>query len=409
MNATPQKAILIGVGGGVAAYKTVAAVSALRKAGLDVRVAMTESARAFVGPLTFAAVSGHPVLEQIMPQPGHQTLEDIYPHLYPATGADVFLLAPATANQMANIAMGKGDDIVCCSALSLPPGCRKIFAPAMNVEMWNNPAVQRNVRQLEADGWLRLGPDAGHLACGMQGAGRMVEPDRLVAAVQSALVESKTWADKKVLILSGPTREHLDPIRYLGNPSSGKMGKQLAEAALQRGAHVQFVSGPVHESQLPVHGNCQVHRITSAEEMLKTAEGLIQYTDFIFYVAAVADYRPAVRSSEKLPKQEGSFTLELVNTPDIAATLCAHKKPGQTAIGFALQTHDGAAYATEKLERKNLDGIILNYPDSLNSENGRFTMISRNAPAQDWGSVSKSECARRIMDTAETLHHPEKI
>ena len=396
--------ILVGISGGVAAYKAVEVVSALRKQGHEVHVAMTQAATRFVTPLTFAAVSGRRVLDKLWPDTSEGELEDIYPHLYPATEADVFILLPATADMISQLVHGAGKDVVSTSALSLPTNCQRFFAPAMNVEMWEQTVVQNNVAELERLGWQRIGPESGHLACGTEGYGRMSESEEILHTLSSHLKKRHALSQTNVLILSGPTREHFDPIRFIGNPSSGKMGKALAEVASHYGASVDFVSGPVPQENLPTGSRLNIHHVTSASDMLACAEGLFDQADVILYVAAVADYTPVTVHDKKMPKQRGSITLEFTNTPDIAATLCARKRPDQIAIGFALQTHDGEKEATGKLERKNLDAIILNYVDALGAENGTYHFLSSlngKEGFQEWGQLDKRSCARRILDAVE--------
>ena len=247
---TTPRTVLVGVTGGVAAYKAVEIVSALRKEGHEVTVAMTEAAQRFVTPLTFAAVSGRPVLTHPVPQDDADTVEETYPHLYPATRADVFVVVPCTANTLAKLAHGMGDDIVSCSALSLPATCARMVCPAMNLEMWNQPVVQENLDTLERRGWVRIGPEAGHLACGMSGPGRLARPRDILQVVRQHLSGFPALDGRRVLILSGPTREHIDPIRFIGNPSSGKMGRALAEAAAAAGAEVDFVTGLVSDDEI---------------------------------------------------------------------------------------------------------------------------------------------------------------
>lgn len=395
----PLFTALAAICGGVAAYKAVEVVSRLRKAGAEIHVAMSDAAREFVTPLTFGAVSGQPVLTTLFPNQDQASGEARYPHLYPATRANLFLVMPATADIIAKLAQGLGSDLVSTCALSLPPTCHRVFCPSMNVDMWHQPVVQENVRLLEERGWIRVGPDAGLLACGAEGAGRMSEPAEIIEIALGLLARAQRLSGRRLLILSGPTREHLDPVRFIGNPSSGKMGKALAEEALANGAEVDFVTGPVADELLPRGPRLTVRRVVSAEQMLQAARSVQPRADLVIYAAAVADYRPAEVQDQKLPKEAGERVLRLVSTPDIAATLNADRRPGQVCIGFALQTHDGAARAAEKLRAKNLDGIVLNGPEALGGEGGRYTFITRDSSA-DWGPLSKRACARRIVDEA---------
>lgn len=391
---------LVGVCGGIAAYKVVDIVSRLRKAGHEVHVVMSDAAREFVTPLTFAAVSGHPAITSLFPREPQASGEAAYPHLYPATRADLFVLAPATADMMARIVHGLGNDLVSTCVLSLPAVCRRVFCPAMNVEMWNQPVVQQNVGLLESRGWTRVGPDTGALACGMEGAGRMSEPAEIVARLLDIEAAGRRLAGRRVLVVSGPTREHLDPVRFIGNPSSGRMGRALAEEALAAGAEVDFVTGPVAGDQVPRGARLRVYHVVSADDMLKAARRVYAAADIVIYAAAVADYKPAVRHEHKLPKQEGERTLQLVATPDVAATLNARRKPGQVTIGFALQTDDGVAKAQEKLRRKHLDGIVLNALDALGGEAGTYTYIAAGGTPAVWGPLDKRVCAQRILAEA---------
>jgi len=395
--------ILVAVCGGIAAYKAVDLVSRLRKAGHTVHVVMSDAAREFVTPLTFAAISGQPVLASLFPREPQSAGEGAYPHLYPATRADVFIVVPATADMMARLAQGLGSDIVSTCALSLPATCRRLFCPAMNVEMWRQPVVQENVRALEAHGWLRIGPESGALACGMEGEGRLSEPSAIADRLQELLAGARRLAGRRVLIISGPTREHIDPVRFIGNPSTGRMGKALAEEALAAGATVEFVTGPVAREQLPAGERLRVHPVVSAADMLKAARKLYDRADLIVYAAAVADYRPVEYHAQKLPKVAGPLTLHLEATPDVAATLNARKKPGQVAIGFALQTDDGVAKAREKLKRKHLDGIVLNSLDALGGEDGTYTFLNVSGTPAAWGQISKRACANRILEAAAAV------
>lgn len=397
--------ILVGVSGGIAAYKSVDVVSRLKKTGANVHVLMTSAAKKFVAPLTFEAVSGNRVLSSVFPDTSMDHPEHAYPHLYPATSADAFILAPATADIIARLAAGLGNDAVTTSALSLPRGCKKYFAPAMNVEMWNQPVVQENVTRLEKLGWTRIGPDSGDLACGMVGEGRMSEPAVIVEQVTlekgSAAPKSKKLSGRRVLILSGPTCEHIDPIRFISNASSGKMGRALAEAAGGLGADVTFLTGPVPGENLPVGKNITIEKVCSADNLLRAGEQHFDASDVIVYAAAVADYRPASYTEEKLPKQKGTMTLELESTPDVAATLNQNKRSDQVAIGFALQTHDGEKRAVEKMRTKKFDGIVLNSPDALGGNDGSYTFFDAGSEDADaWGKLAKTVCAQRIFDFA---------
>ena len=397
-NPAEQRTILVAVCGGIAAYKTVEVVSRLRQAGHDVHVVMSKAACEFVTPLTFAAVSGQRVLTAAFPDAERMSGDDLYPHLYPSTRADVFILMPATADMIGRIAQGRGDDMVEMCALSLPTSCRRYFCPAMNMEMWRQPVVQDGVRQLEDWNWIRLGPATGALACGTEGPGRMVEPETVLQRVQAGLADAESLRGRHVLILSGPTREHLDPVRYLGNASSGRMGRALAEEAADRGATVTLVTGPVHDAHLPCRKGITIVRVVSAEDMLAAARAPFQSAAATVFAAAVADYRPAQTSPDKQGKPAGDFALSLTATPDVAATLSTEKRAGQITIGFALQTGDGLDAARAKLQRKNLDAIALNHPEAMDAEAGTYTWLVPGLPDAPWGQLDKPACARRILD-----------
>jgi len=389
-----MKTVLVGICGGIAAYKALDVVSGLAEQGHRVRVIMTEAARHFMEPAAFAAASSAPVLTTLW-QEGEG--EDKFPHLYPSTRADLCIILPATANSLAKIAHGIGDDLLSTACLSLPTACEKVFCPAMNVEMWRNPAVQNNVRILESRGWLRLGPEDGHLACGMTGPGRLREPADILKNLAPLLRETKPLTGKTVLILSGPTREYFDPVRYIGNASSGLMGKALAEEAVRRGAAVRFISGPVSSENLP--GGVDLKRVTSAEEMLSAAREALPGIDAVIFAAAVADYRASNYSPQKRAKTGADLQLDLTPNPDIAATLCRDRPHPFQAVGFALQSHDGETYARKKLAAKHLDAIILNAPDSMGAESGSFSCLVNGQEAfTSWGRIPKHAAAKKILD-----------
>ncbi|WFB34609.1 bifunctional phosphopantothenoylcysteine decarboxylase/phosphopantothenate--cysteine ligase CoaBC [Kiritimatiellota bacterium B12222] len=391
------KNILVGVSGGIAAYKALDVVSTLRKQGHNVQVVMTKAATHFVQPLSFAAVSGHPVLHTLWPEKA-RTLKEEYPHLYPATETDLFLLLPATANTLAKIAGGFGSDLLSTCCLSLPATCTKIFCPSMNVEMWHNEQVQENAQKLKSKGWVQLGPENGHLACGMTGEGRLASVDTILTEVASQLSEHQPLAGQRLLILSGPTHEHLDPVRYIGNPSSGQMGKALALEAQRLGAEVSFISGPVPPEHLPQNPKITLHAVVSALDMLETARTQLPHVNAIIYVAAVSDYRPETTLDEKMAKQDHAFELRLVPNPDIAATLNQEKPAHIFSIGFALQTHEGEKQAIQKLNAKALDGIVLNYADSMGSTSGNFSYLAKGQTHfEPWGALDKQAAAHNII------------
>lgn len=361
---------------------------------------MTPAAEKFVQPLTFAAVSGQRVFTHLFPKADEAEGDAVYPHLYPATNADFFVVMPATANTLSRLVQGVGDDPVTCSALSLPPQCRRLFCPAMNVEMWAQPVVQAHAQQLVARGWVALGPEQGTLACGMEGAGRMVEPETVRAYIETVWGARQQMQGQRVLICSGPTREYLDPVRYLSNASSGRMGQALAETAADRGAKVHFVTGPVASAAWPRRAGIEIVHVTSAREMEAAAQAAFDSVDYAICVAAVADYRPRQRQDTKPPKLAAPWELELVANPDIAAGLGKRKRLNQRVIGFALQTGDGRDEARVKLNAKGLDAIVLNHPEALNAEEGTYTWLTANQETP-WGSLTKPVCAAHIWDALQ--------
>lgn len=397
---TQPPVVLAGICGGIAAYKAAEVVSACVRLDMEIHVAMTPSAQKLVTPATFAALSRRRVLTAIFHDTSAAEGPALYSHLYPSTQADLFLLLPATANMIAKIAAGLADDVVSASVLALPETCRRLFCPAMNTHMWRNPVTQGNVRRLESMGWIRIGPAEGALACGAQGEGRMSEPADIVAAVQSALTP-KSWADRRILILSGPTREYLDPVRFISNRSSGRMGRALALEAAARGAHVEFITGPISAEQEPRHPRVTVRRVVSAADLLAEARLRQAGCHAIIHAAAVADYRPRSVSAQKTAKTEGDATLEIESTPDVAAALARERAPGQVAVGFAMESDDARRKAEDKRVKKKFDLIVLNSPGSMDADTAEFSLLDAQGRWTDWGLLAKTDCARRICREIE--------
>lgn len=395
--------ILAGIGGGIAAYKAVEVASRLTQAGLEVHVAMTAAAQRFVTPTTFASVTRRRVITEMFPPAESTEGEALFPHIYPACRADVFIVLPATADLLAKLAAGIADDVVCASALALRPETIRLLAPAMNEHMWRQPVVQRNLAALEAAGWQRVGPREGALACGTSGPGRMVEPAEIVETIETALAaRSGPLRGRRVLILSGPTREPLDPVRFLSNGSTGRMGRELAHAAAAAGAQVDFITGPVEPERLPIGPAIAVQRVTTAEEMLAAARAAAPRADIVICAAAVSDFRPAETSATKRPKSEVGFTLRLAPTPDIAAELSRERPAGQVAIGFALESDDGPTKARAKRAAKRFDLIVLNSVSAIGAESAEYVFVS-DAGEEPTGPITKAECARRILARAAEL------
>lgn len=347
-----MKRILLGISGGIAAYKSAELVRLLIKQGYDVRVVMTQAATHFISPLMFQALSAHPVHTQLL----DVAEENAMGHINLARWADLLLIAPATANCLAKFSHGLADDLL--STLYLAVECPVYMVPAMNQAMWHKPVTQENIKRLTQYGVTFIGPDEGVQACGDVGAGRMTEPQAIVRSLDALNLNSpRILQGKKVLITAGPTREHLDPVRYISNRSSGKMGYALAEQAQRLGAQVTLVSGPV---QLSAPGNVNTVLVESAADMYAAVMKRIAGQDIMIAAAAVADYTPAHIQTEKIKKQNVQAELDLVKTKDIVASVASlDNKP--FTVGFAAETHDLEHYAQGKLMRKNLDMIAANW------------------------------------------------
>lgn len=353
MNALANKHILLGVTGGIAAYKAPELVRRLRDAGAQVQVVLTAAGGAFITPLTLQAVSGQPVHEELLSAQAESGMG----HIELARWADLILVAPCTADFMARLAHGLAGDLLgaCCLAARVPIA----IAPAMNAGMWDSPATQRNLRELQADGVQVFGPASGSQACGEVGAGRLLEPVELVDCCAALLGDQPNvgaLAGRKVLMTAGPTFEDLDPVRYLGNRSSGRMGYAVAQAAREAGAEVLLISGPVALADPP---GVTVQRVRSALDMHRAVLDAVAGMDVFIGTAAVADYRPAQPAGQKIKKTRESLTVELVRNPDILAEVAARADRPFT-VGFAAETDDVLGYARRKLEEKRLDLIAAN-------------------------------------------------
>ncbi len=341
--------VLLGVSGGIAAYKSAELVRQLTGLGARVRVVMTRGAQEFITPLTLQALSGNPVHTELLDAGAEQGMG----HIELARWADLFLVAPATADVLARFAAGRADDLL--TTIALATAAPKALAPAMNQQMWRDPATTANITLLSERGFYIIGPASGEQACGDIGPGRMEDPS-VIAAFADGLFPGGALAGKRVLITAGPTREALDPVRYLSNHSSGKMGYALARAAAEAGAITTLVSGPV---QLDVPPGVERVMVESALDMLAACEARSADTDIFIACAAVADYRPATVHQDKIKKGDEQITLPLVRNPDIVATI-ASASPRPFTVGFAAETRDVIAYARGKLQRKGLDMIVAN-------------------------------------------------
>ncbi|CCW35607.1 phosphopantothenoylcysteine decarboxylase/phosphopantothenate--cysteine ligase [Chthonomonas calidirosea] len=349
------KSILLGVTGSIAAYKAADICSRLGKLGADVHVVLTAAAAQFVGPATFRALTRNPVLTDVFEEPHARRIA----HIELAQSADLVLVAPATADILAHMAHGFADDMLTTCLLAVPTSTPLLVAPAMNTVMWQHPATQANLRLLQERGVHMIEPEYGLLACQDVGVGKLAEPDTIVRRVVDTLLPLRDYTGVHVLVTAGPTREPLDPVRFLSNRSSGKMGYAIAERAQRRGAKVTLISGP---TSLAVPPGVNVVWVETSHEMLAACQSHFQMCDLFIAAAAVSDYTPAQRAPHKLKKSErdGDIVLTLRPTPDILATLARQKGPHQVVVGFAAETENLLEHARHKLEAKQLDLIVAN-------------------------------------------------
>ena len=394
--------VLIGIGGGIAAYKVCEVVSTLFKAGAEVRVILTTSAQKFITPLSVATLSRHPAYtDEMFWQPIHQRPL----HIYLGEWAEVFAIAPLTANTLAKLTHGMADNLLTSTVLAST--CPVLLAPAMNTEMWQQVAVKRNWQQLLIDSRYHcMDTGYGLLACDRVGAGRMAEPPEIFTYIQSLLHTGgkRDLSGKRVLISAGGTREYLDPVRFIGNPSTGKMGLALAQAALQRGAAVTLVHSPATWSVPP---GVQALAVVSAEQMQQAMLEYLPSADFILMSAAVADVKPADYSPEKLPKRSLTNNLPLEPVPDILAELGRLKQPYQRLIGFAAQTGDIVTPALKKLQEKKLDAIVANPIDEADSgfgsDNNRAIVLDKQKRQIEIEHCSKLQMAHYLLDFVQSI------
>src|SRR6267154_2778613 len=393
--------IALGVSGGIAAYKAAEIVRLLQDRGVRVQVIMTRAAQEFVRPLTFAALSGEKVITGMFSasQEHGPNIESAIEHIAVAQSIDALVVAPATADVLAHFAQGIASDFL--TTLYLATTAPVVVAPAMNVNMWNHPATQANLESLRLRGVRIVAPDSGYLACGMTGPGRLAENDAIVSSALEALGASQDLAGETVLITAGPTREKIDPVRYLTNRSSGRMGYALAEAALRRGARVLLVSGPV---AIPPPGAVELTRVETAEEMRAAVLKLLPESTVVIKTAAVADYRPKAAAGQKI-KRKGPMTLELEPTTDILAEL-ARNKSSQIIVGFAAETENALENARKKLASKSLDAIVVNDVSregvGFDSDRNAVTIISHDEVVEV-PETSKWEVAQRVLDQVVKL------
>ena len=386
------KTVILGVSGSIAAYKIASLASALVKLHCDVHVIMTKNATNFIHPITFETLTGNKCLVDTFDRNFDYSVE----HVALAKRADVVMVAPATANVIAKMAHGLADDMLTTTILACQ--CPKIVAPAMNTRMFRNSIVQDNMKLLQCYGMEVIDPACGYLACGDTGEGKMPEPELLLQYILKALVEKKDMEGLNILVTAGPTQEALDPVRYITNHSTGKMGYAIAKAAAMRGAKVTLVSGPVEITPPPF---VEVVDVVSAEDMFKAVTSRSAKQDIIIKTAAVADYRPAVVATEKVKKKDGDMSIALERTKDILAHLGANKRAGQFLCGFSMETENMLENSITKLVKKNLDMVIAN---NLKVEGAGFgtntnvvTIITRKGGEQ-LPLMSKDEVADKILD-----------
>jgi phosphopantothenoylcysteine decarboxylase/phosphopantothenate--cysteine ligase len=393
--------VALGVCGGIAAYKACEIVRLLQDHGIRVQVVMTAAAQEFVRPLTFAALSGEKVITGLWESGGEQpNLDSAVEHIAVAQSIDALLVAPCTAGAMAKFAHGLADDFL--STLYLATPAPVVVAPTMNVEMWQHVATQQNLETLRRRGVHIVEPGSGYLACGMVGAGRLAEPEEIVAATLSALGMAADLAGETVLITAGPTREPLDPVRFLGNRSSGKMGYALAEAAVRRGARVVLVSGPVNIDAPPA---AELVRVETAAEMHNAVMARVSRATIVIAAAAVSDFRTRDASENKI-KRNGPISLQLEPTQDILADVAARRSSGQVVIGFAAETENAIENGRAKLRKKDIDAIVVNDVSradiGFDSECNEVTILSAGEEIA-LASAPKKEIAKRILDVAMKL------
>lgn len=399
------KHILVGVTGGIAAYKVCYLVRDLRKAGADVKVVMTEAATKFVSPLTFSALSGHDVATDLWSVNQSSGSDIATRHIDLATWADAFIVAPASANTIAKLTYGLSDNLL--TIIALASRCPIFLAPTMDADMYINPVTQQNIGRLQERGYIVIPPDEGDLASGLKGPGRLPEIQVIIEAVERTLDKSaQDLKGRRILVTAGPTFESIDPVRFIGNRSSGKMGFAVARAAAQRGAEVTLIAGPV---SLETPRSVRRIDVESAAQMYEAVHAHASKAHAVIMAAAVADYKPQVEAKKKMKKQgpAESLTIELAGTPDILLSLGEKKKKGTVLVGFALETDNELHNAQEKLKKKNLDFIVLN---SLTEKGAGFgtdtnvvTLVPRRGKIEKLPLMSKFDVANKILNHLKKL------
>ena len=393
------KKILLGITGSIAAYKAIYLVRLLIKAGAEVKVIITPSAKDFVSSLTLSTLSRNPVLIDLFDEQSWAN------HVMLGRWADVLVIAPLSCNTLAKMANGQCDNLLLAAYLSAT--CPVVVAPAMDEDMWHHPATKENLKRLESYGNKIIPVEKGDLASGLHGEGRMAEPEQILDFITSNFFLTRQLEGKKAIVTAGPTYEPIDPVRFIGNHSSGKMGIAIAKELKRRGAEVTLIMGP-SQIEIPVD-ELLVVRVTTAEEMYKEVNDRFATTDLTIMAAAVADYTPVSPVNEKIKKKEERLTVELTKTKDILKSLGESKKAGQVLVGFALETKNEKQYALDKLQKKNADLIVLN---SLNDKGAGFgfdtnkiTIFEKGGQEFSFDTKSKSAVAKDIVDTIISLYY----
>jgi phosphopantothenoylcysteine decarboxylase/phosphopantothenate--cysteine ligase len=387
------KRILLGISGGIAAYKIAYLIRILKKQGAEVRAIMTPASSDFISPLVVSTLSENPIhIEFWNKETGAWTN-----HVELALWADVLLIAPTTANTLAKMASGICDNLLLASYFSMKG--KTIIAPAMDLDMYQHPTVKRNMETLLSDGVSIIPATEGALASGLEGQGRMEEPENIAAYLNDFFLSERTLEFKRILITAGPTYEAIDPVRFIGNHSSGKMGYEIAASCLSMGHHVVLVSGPTHLSL--THPNLQLIQVRSAQEMLEAVQEHWKTCDLGIFSAAVADYRPAQVETQKIKKQADEFSLNLLKNPDILSWASANRSKEQKVVGFALETNNAKEFALDKLVRKNLDFIVLNEyvkdVSGFQAETNKITIFDKDKTTFEFSLKSKKEVAKDIL------------
>ena len=391
------KTVLLGITGGIAAYKAAYLASALVKLHASVEVVMTRNATEFIAPLTFEQLTGNKVMVNTFDRNFVHQVE----HIALADRTDLVMIAPATANVCAKLAHGLADDMLTTTVLACT--CPKLIAPAMNTHMYENPVTQDNLKLLRRYGWEVIAPASGRLACGAVGAGKLPEPQDLLQYILRKIAFPHDLKDKRVLVTAGPTQESLDPVRYLTNHSTGKMGYAIARRAMERGADVTLISGPTQLERVPF---VKMVDVVSAQDMFEAVSARAEESDLIFKAAAVADYTPCDYSGDKIKKKEGDLSIPLKRTVDILSWLGEHRRPGQVICGFSMETRDMVANSQAKLEKKRVDMICANNLKvsgaGFGVDTNILTVITRQG-AEELPLMGKEDAAGQVIDRAVAL------